>query len=61
MTIPCPAMSAPIVSRTGAPLSAGAASGSPVTAITPLIAWMSMSSPGLSRQGPRGPKADSEQ
>ena len=59
--MPWPAISAPIVSSTGAPHSTGGPSGSPITAMSPPIACTSMSTPGLSRHGPVGPKADSEQ
>ena len=54
-------LSAPIVSSTGAPHRTGGPSGSPITAMSPPIACTSMSTPGLSRHGPSGPNADSEQ
>ena len=50
-----------MVSTTGAPTRAGPPLTSPVTAMSPPTAWARASSPGLSRHGPSGPKADTEQ
>ena len=51
----------PRVSATGAPQSTGPPSGSPVIDMSPPRAWASESSPGFSRHGPSGPKAEIEQ